>query len=214
MYNEENCNPTILSSSLQEWRTTVRKMACLKCSLCIPLGGVLFPVDGKAGIDAKLSETVTSTVNDKINGSLTFSAMDVSLSGKVRIQDPVIRDTQGRTVLSGSDIQIFVNPWKIVASLPDGNPAAAIETVDITKPVVHVWQKPADNTWNVATLIKTSKEKTDSGFRAMVRFHDGTVRARLADGTLITGDGGDGTLDFKSYPAIYGDMTLYVDGEN
>ena len=42
----------------------------------------------------KLSETVTSTVNDKINGSLTFSAMDVSLSGKVRIQDPVIRDTQ------------------------------------------------------------------------------------------------------------------------
>lgn len=161
----------------------------------------------------KLSETVTSTVNDKINGSLTFSAMDVSLSGKVRIQDPVIRDTQGRTVLSGSDIQIFVNPWKIVASLPDGNPAAAIETVDITKPVVHVWQKPADNTWNVAALIKTSKEKTDSGFRAMVRFHDGTVRARLADGTLITGDGGDGTLDFKSYPAIYGDMTLYVDGE-
>lgn len=30
-----------------------KKMACLKCSLCIPLGGVLFPVDGKAGIDAK-----------------------------------------------------------------------------------------------------------------------------------------------------------------
>lgn len=167
----------------------------------------------KPALMQKLSETVTSTVNDKINGTLTFSAMDVSLSGRVRLQDPVIRDTQGRTVLSGSDIQIFVNPWKIVASLPDGNPAAAIETVDISQPVVHVWQKPSDNTWNVATLIKTSKEKADSGFRAIVRFHDGAVRARLADGTLITGSRGDGTLDFTSYPAIYGDMTLYVDGE-
>lgn len=30
-----------------------KKMACIRCSLCIPLCRTLFPVDGKAGIDAK-----------------------------------------------------------------------------------------------------------------------------------------------------------------
>ena len=39
----------------------------------------------------KLSETVTVTADEKLNGTLRFSSMDVSLSGRVTIADPVVR---------------------------------------------------------------------------------------------------------------------------
>ena len=42
--------------------------------------------------------------------------------------------------------------------------------------------------------------------------HDGTVQATLGDGTTIVANDCEGTLDFSSYPAIYGDVTATVDG--
>ena len=161
----------------------------------------------------KLSETVTTTVDDKINGTLSFQTMDVSFTGQVTLTEPIIKDTKGRVVLSGSQIAVQINTWKLLSSLSNGRTAAAIDTVDVSQPVVHIWQNQPDKTWNVATLMKPSQDKSDAGFRAAVRFQDGTVRLQLADGTLLVGEDAEGTVDFASYPKMYADASLSVDGE-
>ena len=67
-----------------------------------------------------LSDTVTTTINSKLNGTLSFASLDVSLSGKVQIVQPVVKDTRGRIVAEGEDVQVYVNPAKIIPSLQRG----------------------------------------------------------------------------------------------
>lgn len=206
---------TILSSfSIQKGGPPVKKKWIVFGAIVVFLFAAAFSLWlEKPVLMQKLSETVTVTADEKLNGTLRFSSMDVSLSGRVTIADPVVRDTQGRTVLSGKDITVFINPWKVLSSLSGGEMAAAVETVDIQAPVVHIWQNQADQTWNVANLVKNTGDTTDAGFRGRILLHDGTVRLQLPNGPTLVGEQGEGTLDFSSYPRLYADAALYLDGE-
>lgn len=94
----------------------------------------------KPALTQQLSEIVTTTANSKLNGTLSFASMDISLTGKVTISRPVIRDAKGRIVLESEDIDVYVNPVKILPSLWDGNVLASLDTVAVDKPVVHLWE--------------------------------------------------------------------------
>lgn len=167
----------------------------------------------KPALTQMLNDTVRTTANSKLNGTLSFDSMDISLSGKVIISRPVIRDTAGQVVLEGDDVQVYVNPSKILPSLRKGAVLEALDTIDIRKPVLHVWEG-SDGTWNIASLIRTNNETKDTGFRGTVRLQEGTVRTRLPGGQLVVMDNLQGGLSFANYPtnlAVNADG--YVDGQ-
>lgn len=159
----------------------------------------------------KMTDTVTTTINDKLNGTMVFSGMDISLTGCVTLSDPVVKDNQGRIVLTGQEILVHVNPWKALQALGDAKLMTAVDSIDAEKPVLHIWENKSDNTWNIASLVKPSTDKTDSGFRAAVRIHSGAVRAALADGTVIVGSDCSGSADFSSYPEVAVTADMMVD---
>ncbi len=159
-----------------------------------------------------VAETVTTSINEHLNGTVSFSSLDISLSGRAVLTQPVIADKAGKTVITSDRIDVAVNPWKAVRlAASGGNVIESVETISIEAPRVNLWEN-REKQWNVASLVKTSDSKSDTGFRAAVRLHDGTVQATLGDGTTIVANDCEGTLDFSSYPAIYGDVTATVDG--
>jgi len=160
-----------------------------------------------------LARTVTTSLNEHINGTVAFSSLSVSLDGRVTLADPVVTDHKGRTVITGQAIDVSLDWWHILqAGVNGGNPVGAISAVDIQKPAVYL-QENSQKQWNVVDLVKSDSSSSDAGFRGTVRLHDGDIQALLADGTDISADSVNGALDFSNYPAVGGDVSTKVDGK-
>ncbi|WP_427111811.1 translocation/assembly module TamB domain-containing protein [Megasphaera sueciensis] len=161
-----------------------------------------------------VSTTITTTLNEHINGTFSFSAMDVSLTGKIFLYDPLIKDTQGRTVITGNNVEIQVNPWQMAKLAAAGdNVVPSVQTVTVVAPVVHIWENTPGQ-WNIASLIKKNANMGDSGFRAVIYAKNGTIKAATSDGMSVQADSCEGMVDFSSYPDIYGQIAMHVDGES
>lgn len=156
-----------------------------------------------------LNDTVKTTINSKLNGTLSFSSMDVSLSGNVRIVQPVVKDLEGHVVAEGDDVQLYVNPVKIIPSLQQGDILEALDTIDVNQPILHIWQQEDGKTWNIASLIKTNKSNQNTGFHGNVRVHEGTIRAQLPNHTSAAVENVEGSLSFANYP---GSIAATADG--
>lgn len=164
----------------------------------------------KPAILQNLTNTVQTTISSKLNGEISFEDMTISPSGRVTLVKPVITDVHHNPILSGDSLSVQINPWNALAILQGGEAMAALETIDVDRPILHAKQL-ADNTWNVATLIKQNETSSDAGYRGIVRLHDGTVFASFKDGTQLTGEGCQGALDFSKYPEITIDAEVEVD---
>lgn len=166
----------------------------------------------KPALTQQLGEIITTTANSKLDGTLSFASMDISLTGKITVSRPIIRDAEGRIVLECDDIDVYVNPGKILSAVRQGNVLASLDTVDIDKPVVHLWENE-DGSWNAAALIKQDDEKSGADFYGVIRLNDGTVRVLLPDGggkTLVLEHVG-GSISFADYPqaiAVAADAAL------
>lgn len=158
------------------------------------------------------TDTVKTTVNNRLNGTFSFDTMDVSLSGSVILTKPVITDIHGTDVISGDSLSVQVNLRHILDILHGGDAMSALDTIVVERPVVHAVQEN-DDTWNVASLIKKSGNSTDVGYRGRVRLHDGTIFTSFKDGTQLTGEDCNIYLDFSDYPAIKADGEASVDQE-
>ena len=64
----------------------------------------------------RLPQMITSLADEKINGTLTFSDMHISLTGKVVFTDVAVADAQGRRVLDSEEVDVTINPFKAVVS--------------------------------------------------------------------------------------------------
>lgn len=168
----------------------------------------------KAALMQKLSGTVIEEANDTLNGTLTMNQLDISWTGDLVIQNPVIRDDTGRIVLSSSSIVVAINPLKALSHVFDGKVASAVEEVNIESPTLYLWQKGDEHTWNVATLVKSSSSSSDAGFRGVINLYDGTVRATLANGTDMVGTDVNGLVAFQDYPSIKGNLSASLDGHD
>jgi translocation and assembly module TamB len=164
----------------------------------------------KPAILQSLTDTVKTTMSSKLNGEFSFEDMNISLSGRVTLTKPVITDIHHAPVLSGDSLSVQINPWNALAILQGGEAMAALETIDVERPVLHAAQQ-ADNTWNVATLIKQSGTGADAGYRGVIRLHDGTIFASFKDGTQLTGEACNGALDLSAYPVMTIDAEVEVD---
>ena len=75
----------------------------------------------------RLPQMITSLADEKINGTLTFSDMHISLTGKVVFTDVAVADAQGRRVLDSEEVDVTINPFKaVVSSLSSGDTAGAV----------------------------------------------------------------------------------------
>lgn len=157
-----------------------------------------------------LGDTIATTANSKLNGTLSFASLDVSLSGTVRIDRPVIRDANGHVVLESDDICVYVNPVKLLPAIRTGEVVDALDTVAVDKPILHIWQNSQDETWNIQSLVKESNESSTSSFHGAIQIHEGTVRAALANGTTLCADHTEGTISFANYP---GHIQVTVDSK-
>ena len=81
----------------------------------------------KPALTQMASNMITTTANSKLNGTLGFSSLDISLTGQVVLAKPVIKDPQGRIVFEGEDVRIYVNPSKIVTALKEGEMLQALD---------------------------------------------------------------------------------------
>ena len=142
----------------------------------------------KPALTQMAGQAITTTANSKLNGTLSFSSLDISLNGQLVMAKPVIKDAQGRVVIEGDAVRVYVNPGKIMTALRQGEILQALDTADVDDPVLHLWQNEDDGTWNVASLIKKNQSTTDAGFRGAINVHNGTIDAQLPDSTVVTGD--------------------------
>lgn len=166
----------------------------------------------KPALTQMASNMITTTANSKLNGTLGFSSLDISLTGQVVLAKPVIKDSQGRIVFEGEDVRIYVNPGKIVTALKQGEILQALDTADVNEPVLHLWQN-RDGSWNITSILKPTESSSDSGFRGVIRVHDGTVRALLPDNTLVVGNDVMASVSFAKYPSMDIDADMNVDGQ-
>lgn len=167
----------------------------------------------KPALTQMAGQAITTTANSKLNGTLSFSSLDISLKGQLVLAKPVIRDTQGRVVIEGDAVRVYVNPGKIVNALKQGEILQALDTADVDNPVLHLWQNEDDGTWNVASLIKKDQRQTDAGFRGAINVHNGTIDAVLPDSTAVMGQNVNGSVSFAGYPSMAIDASMTVDGQ-
>ncbi len=167
----------------------------------------------KPALTQMAGQAITTTANSKLNGTLSFSSLDISLKGQLVLAKPVIRDTQGRVVIEGDAVRVYVNPGKIVNALKQGEILQALDTADVDNPVLHLWQNEDDGTWNVASLIKKDQRQTDAGFRGAINVHYGTIDAVLPDSTAVIGQNVNGSVSFAGYPSMAIDASMTVDGQ-
>ncbi len=165
----------------------------------------------KPALTQKLGEVVKTTADSKLNGTVGFSSLDITAGGKVCVFDPVVRDKKGRLVMEGKELNVYIDPLKIIPALWNGAPLEVLDTIDIEQPVVHLWENAEDGTWNAASLIKESDDKRSSDFRGTVYLHDGTVRVSAAGRDAVVFKDADGAVSFADYPkavSVSADMTL------
>lgn len=167
----------------------------------------------KPALTQMAGQAITTTANSKLNGTLSFSSLDISWNGQLVMAKPVIKDTQGRVVLEGDAVRVYVNPGKILTALKQGEILQALDTADVDDPVLHLWQNEDDGTWNIASLIKTNQSQTDAGFRGAINVHNGTIDAKLPDSTVVTGQDVNGSVSFAKYPSMAIDASMTVDGK-
>lgn len=199
---------TILSlCTYRDWESNVKKkwlaIGCIIVFAGSAMTGVWL---GKPMLTTAVAKNIETTMNSKLNGTLHFSSVDISLSGKVILTDPVIEDTTGRTVIEGKELAIIVNPMKALAVVRGESILSAIDSITVATPTLYVWQNP-DQSWNLATLIKPSTSQNQADFKSPVRFAGGTIKATLPDGTAVTGTDCQGDIDFSSYPTL--NLTIF-----
>ncbi|MHC4605799.1 MAG: DUF748 domain-containing protein [Planctomycetota bacterium] len=166
---------------------------------------------------------IVATVPEKLNATAELDSLSFSWSGNVHLRGLVIRDGEGREVLSVPEIAVDAAPFDAIGG-------KYIATIRIEGPVIRAHLQE-DGSVNLAGLPKTSTEKSEpgplphvevevtiAGGRFLLIDVDGTVlaeRAIEASATLPTFDrpllfevtsAGDGTI------AANGAITIAKDG--
>lgn len=167
----------------------------------------------RPALDQGIRNTISESVANKLNGSFSYNELEISLAGTVTLTDPVVRDTKGDTVLSGTALTLDIYPWKALTALAssDGTVASAIGTIHVDNPDLYIVQVD-DNTWNVTNLVKSSRQRSDAGYRGAIQFQSGTIHATFKDGTTATGEDTHGSVDLAKYPVMAIAGTTVIDG--
>lgn len=100
-----------------------------------------------------VKDQITETLNNKVNGSVTFSSIEGNLFSRLELNNPTIMDSVGDTVISADAIKINYMPLFLLAGQLN------IANLELVNPVVRFSvSKSGEN--NFASLIKQDSSQT------------------------------------------------------
>jgi hypothetical protein len=142
-------------------------------------------------IGESLQNTLIQRVSQQVNGRLLVGAVDLSLSGRVRIRNVSLYDEQGSLLAQIPVIKMHYH-WSDLTGGSLGLPK--IETVILEQP--ELWLKQDNNSFNWDGLLKEESDET-AKFRGNVEIEDGKIHI---DTTLFSQllENATGTIDWKN----------------
>ena len=130
-----------------------------------------------------LEPVLEEAAAERVNGTVTWSAVDLDPSFDLAFSDFSLKDADGKDVLAAPSLTVR---WTVAGAFDawknGKGPAAMVKDVVIDAPSLHIREKE-DHTWNVQNLLKPQKEETPDTFKGRVLVQTGT-----ADVSLLTGD--------------------------
>jgi translocation and assembly module TamB len=132
-----------------------------------------------------IQTAMKNVASEQINGTLTWSSVDLTPGLNLSIRDADLKDEKGRDVLKSPQMTV---EWSLGAFLRgqwngDGA-AAAVTRINVTDPVLCVI-RDEDNTWNVQNLLRTKTDSTKTRFYGKILIHNGTVRLGQGEKTIV-----------------------------
>lgn len=162
----------------------------------------------------KAEDLIRTGANEKINGTFSFAYMDMSLTGELILTDVAVKDETGREVLETEEARISVSPVRAFSAWKDdADITAAVNSINVERPVVHVWQDGRTQAWNVTKILKKQADSKSLSLRSLIFVHDGIVQAALAESKMLILDGVNGSVSLQDYPTTKADFDGTVDGK-
>ncbi len=191
-----------------------RKQLSLIGAAVLGLGALTsIGITAKPAAENYVAPLVKEQINTSINGKVNYDSLTIGMDGTVWLENVVVNDTAGHKIATAPTVEVGLNVLKAPTLLfSDAEAMSLISSVTVENPDVHVWQL-SDGTWNVQQLVKSSSTSDSSSFTGSVIVNDGTVAARLSDGTRYEMEDVDGTISLRDNPVVDGAVKAVFDGE-
>jgi hypothetical protein len=140
-----------------------------------------------------VQDTLIGRISQQINGQLSVGTVNLSLSGRIRIQDVSLYDQQGSLLAQIPVIKIKYR-W---SDLKDGSlDMPQIETVILERG--ELWLKEENNHFNWDDLLKKDQDETTT-FRSKVELEDGKIHIDTALFSQVI-ENATGMIDWQNNP--------------
>ena len=155
-----------------------------------------------------LEPALQDAAAERLNGTITWSGLDLDPSYDVAFTDLELKDAGGETVFSAPSLTVR---WTLAAAFDawkEGKDVTAmIGDVIVENPSLHIREK-ADKSWNVQNLLKPEKDETPSAFKGRVLLKTGSAHIALQSGESYALSGLEGQFSWLNP----GKMDAVLDG--
>ena len=132
-------------------------------------------------ITQNLEPVIKDAAGERINGTLTWTMMDLDPNYDLSFTDLELKDAKGEVVFKSPSLEIG---WSASAlynyAFKDGGIADVVKTVTIENPEVHL-AKTEDGLWNVEKILKPSDSSDNGTFTGQVIVKDGKASISAPD---------------------------------
>lgn len=137
-----------------------------------------------------IAPVITDAADNKINGTVTWSKLDLDPNYDLEFMDLQLQDGNGVVVLSAPSLTVGWTLSSMYDYVMKGTGiASVVKTVTLEDPNVYLNQK-ADGTWNVQSLLKSAENEDSGNFTGEV-----IITGKKAQAHVITSQAG--TFDFS-----------------
>ena len=155
-------------------------------------------------ITQNLEPVIKDAAGERINGTLTWTMMDLDPNYDLSFTDLELKDAKGEVVFKSPSLAIG---WSASAlynyAFKDGGIADVVKTVTIEDPEVHL-SKSEDGLWNVEKILKPSDSSDNGTFTGQVIVKDGKASISAPDIGSYDFTSLGGTLGWDSKGTITG----------
>lgn len=185
---------------MKDWIASHKRLTFITLSIICTLL-VLWQVFA-VKIRQDIQDTLLLRVSQQLNGQLTVGSVDLSLSGRIKIQDVSLYDQQG-VLLAQVPVIKMQYRWSDLTGGSLGLPK--IETVTLERG--ELWLKQANNHFNWDDLLKKEQDESTS-FRSKVELEDGKIHIETALFSQVL-ENATGIIDWQNSP----EMTISLKGK-
>lgn len=162
--------------------------------------------------DKYLAPMVKEQLNTSVNGQVAYDNLSVTWKGDVELHNVSLEDSQGHEVAEAETVSVSLSPLKVGKLLQGESGLALISDVTVKDGELHIWQK-ADQTWNLASLMKEDDSSEPSSFKGDIHLENVDLKARPYEQEAYAVDDISGGLSFADSPQIQGSLEGLLEGQ-